>query len=105
MDDEENYTEGQALTDWLSAFDVDDDSKAEERESTIKAYRTQYEANKNAKVGTEIICPVCRKKFIKNSYQQAFCVRKDKKQKHRCKDVYWNSVDDNRRFRAEIFNR
>ena len=109
--DEENYTEAQALTDWLVAFDNDEDEdereerKADERTATIKSYKTQYEANKLAKVGTEIICPVCRKKFIKKSYQQVFCVRTDRKQKHRCKDIYWNSVDDNRRLRAEIFNR
>ncbi len=43
----------------------------------------RYDINKSAKVGTEIICPVCGKMFIKKSYQQAFCSTE-------CKDKYWN---------------
>lgn len=43
----------------------------------------RYDINKSAKVGTEIICPVCGKRFIKKSYQQAFCSTE-------CKDKYWN---------------
>jgi hypothetical protein len=110
---QEEMTEAEALSDWLYAFEDDDDDDHESREqrktdarnATIKSYTTQYEANKKAKVGTEIICPVCRKKFIKKNYQQAFCVRTDRKQKHRCKDIYWNSVSDVRRDRAEFSNK
>ena len=42
-----------------------------------------YKNNKSAKVGTEIECPVCHKRFIKKSYQQAFCCGE-------CKDKFWN---------------
>ena len=42
-----------------------------------------YKNNKSAKVGTEIECPVCHKRFIKKSYQQAFCCKD-------CKDKFWN---------------
>lgn len=44
-----------------------------------------YKINKDTKVGTEIKCagPLCTKKFIKKSYQQAFCCTK-------CKDQFWN---------------
>lgn len=46
-----------------------------------------YEANKKAKVGTDIICPICRTKFVKRQYSQAFCCG-------RCKDAYWNAKGD-----------
>ena len=43
----------------------------------------RYDINKAAKVGTEIICPVCGRHFIKKSYQQVFC-------DFMCKQSYWN---------------
>lgn len=49
--------------------------------------KLQYEANKSAKVGTEIICPICSKQLIKRQYSQAFCCGK-------CKDDYWNAKGD-----------
>lgn len=44
-----------------------------------------YYANREAKVGSTIICPYgkCRKKFTKRSYQHAFCCTKHK-------DRFWN---------------
>lgn len=54
----------------------------------------RYDINKAAKVGTEIICPVCGKHFIKKSYQQAFCCGE-------CKNRYWNQKrTDNGYFRT-----
>jgi hypothetical protein len=50
----------------------------------------QYEANKDAKVGTEITCPICGTKFIKRQYAQAFCDTK-------CKDAFWNAKKDRHR--------
>lgn len=56
-----------------------------------KSARTlQYEANKAAKVGTVIICPICGKAFVKKSYQQVFDDSK-------CKDAYWNGKGDRHR--------
>lgn len=49
--------------------------------------KLQYEANKSAKVGTEITCPICGIKFVKRQYSQAFCDGK-------CKDVFWNAKRD-----------
>lgn len=46
-----------------------------------------YEANKKAKVSTDIICPICGTKFVKRQYSQAFCCG-------RCKDAYWNAKGD-----------
>ena len=48
-----------------------------------------YENNKNAKVGSQIECPVCHKIFKKIQYSQAFCCS-------HCKDAYHNSKDGDR---------
>ena len=42
-----------------------------------------YNTNKIAKVGEEIICPICGCKFVKKQYSQAFCSGE-------CKDKFWN---------------
>lgn len=52
--------------------------------------KLQYEANKDAKIGEEITCPICSQKFIKRQYSQAFCCSK-------CKDGYWNAKGDRHR--------
>ena len=46
-----------------------------------------YNANKSAKVGDSITCPVCGTVFVKRQWQQAFCCGK-------CKDAYWNAKGD-----------
>jgi hypothetical protein len=56
--------------------------------------RQRYKINKDAKVGTECVCPSCGTKFVKTNYQQAFC--KSKKGTI-CKDKYWNTVTPNKR--------
>ena len=53
----------------------------------MTARKMTYKNNKSAKVGTEIICPICGKHFIKKQYSQAFCCG-------RCKDTYWNAKGD-----------
>jgi hypothetical protein len=53
--------------------------------------KLQYKSNKSAKVGTEIICPICGTKFVKRQYSQAFCNSK-------CKDSYWNNKADRHRY-------
>ena len=76
-------------------FDVDEllDEIKNKRVRLVK----RYETNKESKVGTRIECPVCRKSFVKKSYQQAF----DKTQ---CKDSYWNYVDHKRFIRTLRMN-
>ena len=50
--------------------------------------------NKSAKVGSLCVCPSCKSKFIKESYQQCFC----KLQVGTiCKDNYWNNVTPSKR--------
>ena len=57
----------------------------------------RYSLASAAKVGDSIHCPTCNCKFIKKTYQQKF-------HKIKCKDRYWNSVDEERRERAKRFN-
>ena len=45
--------------------------------------RVVYNANKLAKVGDEIMCPVCKNTFVKKYYQQKFCCNE-------CKVKFWN---------------
>ncbi len=52
--------------------------------------RQQYDANKAAKVGETIICPICGKSFEKKQWQQAFCCND-------CKNKYWNAKRDRHR--------
>lgn len=66
---------------------------AETREEMNRLYRTA----KEAKVGHQVTCPVCRRPFKKRSYQQAFCRNKGR---GNCKDRYWNSVVETRSMRA-----
>lgn len=47
----------------------------------------QYKQNKSSKVGAELVCPICGKKFVKKQWQQAFCCGG-------CKDKYWNDKGD-----------
>ena len=56
--------------------------------------KKMYKINKEAKVGTECICPSCGTKFIKKSYQQVFCKSKGGTI---CKDKYWNTVTPTKR--------
>lgn len=46
-----------------------------------------YLANKKAKCGEMIVCPICGKTFKKKQYSQAFCRTK-------CKDRYHNDMGD-----------
>lgn len=55
-----------------------------------------YSTNQKSRVGDAIHCPTCEKSFKKKSYNQKFCCSK-------CKDTYWNTVDDTRRERAKMY--
>lgn len=46
-----------------------------------------YKLNKTLKVGDELTCPICKTKFIKKQWQQAFCCGT-------CKDKFWNDKPD-----------
>lgn len=48
-----------------------------------------------------IRCPTCGKRFLKRSYQQAFCRNKGKRN---CKDRFHNLVSETRREQAIAFS-
>jgi len=50
-------------------------------------------ADMEANTGSIIICPVCKKKIRKRSYQHVFCSNRGQ---GNCKDAYWNTVDPSR---------
>jgi len=56
--------------------------------------KKQYNLNKQAPIGYSCICPSCGQPFIKQHYQQAFCLTKSGT---KCKDKYWNTVDPKKR--------
>lgn len=49
--------------------------------------KQRYTENKAAKVGTELVCPICGKSFTKRQWAQAFCCTD-------CKNKYWNDKGD-----------
>lgn len=53
----------------------------------ISQRKKQYNANKLAKVGDEIVCPICGTHFVKKQWQQAFCCNS-------CKETFWNAKGD-----------
>lgn len=57
----------------------------DERDLSIEGDYAHYLKNKKAKVGELIVCAEnrCAKRFVKKSYQQAFCCTKHKNQ-------FWN---------------
>lgn len=49
---------------------------------------------KDAKIGEEISCPSCGTNFKKKAYNSVFC---KSKRGTKCKDNFWNNVDENKR--------
>lgn len=62
-------------------------------EERIKLYKQRYKVASKAEIGTTINCPTCNKELLKNTYNRIFNSTK-------CKNKYWNTVDDVRRARA-----
>ena len=110
MRHDEYISEGYALSEWIeSNGDLGGNAKPELLSNLIHNAVDTYKANKMASVGETVKCPTCGKHFIKRSYQHTFCGKRGKGKKEGkgrlCKDTYHNSVDDNRRFRASLFNK
>ena len=109
-------SEGDALNEYMecmeSGRDFLDDEELEKRKAKSKKRRERktallvqgmtyrYRIAGLAKVGSDIQCACCGKKFKKKSYQSKFCRNKGQ---NNCKDKYWNTVDEKRRFRATFF--
>ena len=56
--------------------------------------KKQYNVNNKKVVGDSCHCASCNAEFTKTHYQQKFCKTKTGT---KCKDRYWNIVDDNKR--------
>lgn len=56
----------------------------------------QYNLNKTKKVNEVIICHSCGKSIVKTTYNKSFCSTK-------CKDNYWNNIDDNKRRKKNAY--
>lgn len=71
-----------------------DQSKHNEQSMSKKELMIyRYNNNSKSKVGSMITCPCCGQSIKKISYQKQFCSNNGS---GNCKDVYWNTVDDNR---------
>ena len=69
----------------------------EELANTIAIMKQRYRFAESAPTGATIRCPYCNAYIIKNTYQKKFCKGK------KCKDSYWNLVDDKRRERCKHY--
>ena len=90
--------------DWLNndmgpmADDHDREMREEEYFNEVSAMKARYNDCKNAETGATIICPTCKKRIVKRTYNKIFC-------KNKCKDIFWNNTSNKRRKRAQDFNR
>lgn len=113
---ESEYLNSQCTDEGDDEFDEDGSDREARRikmreadKSRVLLMVSRYTLAKNASVGSTITCPSCGVKFVKRSYQNTFCglrgKNSHKKQGRKCKDMYWNSVDDGRNLRAVTFNK
>lgn len=96
-------TEAEALSDiYENSYNDIEDLKDAIGNRNVKL-RKAYDLAKSKKVGETFKCAYCGKEHIKKQYSQAFCspVKKSSKKTSRCKDKYWNSIDE-RRWRRQL---
>lgn len=113
MEHDDYVSEGYATTDeddWISKWELQSmlgipnplnnwgfvRKRPKKKQFTVEKAEELYQKAQQAKVGETIECPTCMCKFTKKTYQQKF-------HKLRCKDKFWNSVDETRRERAKRF--
>ena len=104
MKNKDHMSEAEALTDiheGFSAIDYLEDREESQRQELITQMKERYNECKKAKIGSNIMCPTCGSTHTKTTYHKVFC-RKGKR-KNRCKDVYWNTVDERRFRRACLY--
>ena len=90
----EYITEAEAIGDYdncIVEHETDLERFKNNRKKSIEGDLQHYYCNKQAKTGEVIMCAEnrCKKRFIKKSYQQAFCCTKHK-------NKFWNRqrIDD-----------
>lgn len=79
--------EAYALSQQYDDYMIDAAEFVKEVKSELRRDSLIYAVNKKKKVGETCVCagPKCSRRFVKKSYQQAFCHGK-------CKDQFWNRV-------------
>lgn len=107
-------TEAERISEWYEDGEVGESREEraeEERQDLIGTYKARYERARNAATGSEITCPVCGRTHTKNTYHKVFCSNQKRKrrrakgqQKRSCKDIYWNTVNEERFERAKLYN-
>lgn len=89
----EGYLEVRALL-----FGATKRTRAPSQASNMQA---TYDANRAAKVGSKLSCPVCGVSFLKTTYHKVFCSnQKTHRGKSSCKDQYWNVATPERKTRT-----
>ena len=95
---EEAFTLYEWSDDMEDYEDEDEDTSPLSTEK-IELFLSRYAVAKAAKVKEVVCCPTCNKRHLKTTYHNIFCKNK------KCKDTYWNTVDDKRRDRAKQFSK
>jgi hypothetical protein len=114
---DDHGTEAERMDEWLTDADIEEietgmnasELRQTKLEDRVEHMVALYERARNAQVGTQIVCPTCGRTHVKTTYHKVFCSNQKRKRrnngrKRSCKDVYWNSVNDERRERAVQFN-
>jgi len=73
------------------------ESSSLELEMDIEEMCRLYKAAREAKTGSTVLCPTCKKAHRKTTYHKVF-------DSTRCKDRYWNLTDEGRRERARNYS-
>lgn len=119
-------TEAERISEWYDDEDLEEletgmtqeereearqERAEEERQALIRTLKARYEIARAAAVRSEIVCPVCGKTHIKTTYHKVFCSNQKRKRrqvkgerKRSCKDIYWNTVNEERFERAKAYN-
>jgi hypothetical protein len=91
-------TEAECHSENVECFE-NEDGNFELSTARIDLFKSRYNRAKVEKVGHKINCPTCNKEHTKTTYHKIFCGNV------RCKDEFWNTVDDKRRARAKEYKR
>ena len=92
----QSISEAEALSDILESGDLYSfDEMISDRNNLLKA---RYKRAKDKKVNEKFNCAYCDKENTKKQYSQAFCspIKINNKKVSKCKDKYWNTIDENR---------
>lgn len=101
-------TEAEALADIYDCYydEFDKEENNEKHKARKLNMIMKYKFNKTKPVGSEINCACCNKILIKKTKAQVFCspIKKGNKKISKCKDRYWNYIDDTRNERSQRWN-